>query len=225
MLLPLQRLLLATAAAGAVSAAAEAAPALQDPQLSSPAHLLDGRDFAQGEVEVGEGFIRFPVHATRRDRGPLDSETGDQRRRRRGGSSSSLEEVLIEARQTAEVSLTNLQDGTIYSIALGLGTPAQPVEVIIDTGSSELWVNPQCATSNSRRFCDQFPKYTPGRSSSVRDASATGFIQYGKGNVTLRYVADSITVGSKLASFLVSLDSVVPPCHFCVCETVPCRGD
>ncbi|EJT71268.1 hypothetical protein GGTG_10527 [Gaeumannomyces tritici R3-111a-1] len=176
MLAPLQRLLLASAAAAGLvrAAGADSTPSLVD------------------DAEVGEGFIRFPVHASR-SRSPLDDDEG-------GGNSSAtrrrdVTEVLLRARQ-AEVALDNLQDGTIYSINLGIGTPAQRVEVIIDTGSSELWVNPDCTRSSSRRFCDQFPKYTTSRSSTVKDASSTGFIQYGKGNVTLRYIADTITIGS-----------------------------
>ena len=43
-----------------------------------------------------------------------------------------------------QVSLENQMAGTIYTLELGLGTPSQEVTVIIDTGSSELWVNPEC---------------------------------------------------------------------------------
>lgn len=189
MLAPLQRLLLASAAAAGFGAQARAAAALTDDSLAVGPHPLDAREVSPGDAEVGEGFIRFPVHAMRSR--PLLDDANSSAKRRRDES-----EVLLRARQT-EVALDNLQDGTIYSIDLGIGTPPQPVEVIIDTGSSELWVNPDCARSNSRRFCEQFPKYSVSRSSTVKDAVSTGFIQYGKGNVTLRYVADTITVGCK----------------------------
>ncbi|KAL8364688.1 hypothetical protein RB595_003797 [Gaeumannomyces hyphopodioides] len=190
MLAPLQRLLLASAAAG-FGAQARAA-VLTDSSLALGPHPIDAREVAPGDAEVGEGFIRFPVHAMR-SRPPLDDDesgSNNSAKRRRDET-----EVLLRARQT-EVALGNLQEGTIYSVVISIGTPAQPVEVIIDTGSSELWVNPDCSRSNSKRFCEQFPKYSTSRSSTAKDAASTASIQYGKGNVTFRYIADTITVGS-----------------------------
>lgn len=50
---------------------------------------------------------------------------------------SKFAQAHLHTRQTP-VSIANQQD--YYSIALGLGTPVQNFNVLLDTGSSDLWV-------------------------------------------------------------------------------------
>jgi hypothetical protein len=128
---------------------------------------------ALGGAQVEDGFVRFPVHATVVNK-----------------------RMSIDKRQQPAV-LDNISNGTMYLVELGLGTPPQKVKVHVDTGSSELWVNPDCSTtaaSDLRELCVSVAPYNTQRSSSVRDARQTSTIQYGSGSVSMRYVLDSITI-------------------------------
>ncbi|KAH8907615.1 acid protease [Coniochaeta sp. PMI_546] len=94
------------------------------------------------------------------------------------------------------VGLANRNDGTLYTIDIELGTPPQPITVIIDTGSSDLWVNPICETSGQPDFCTSFPQFDYSASSTISDTGYADILSYGKGNVTVEYVSDVVTIGS-----------------------------
>lgn len=51
-----------------------------------------------------------------------------------------------------------------YAASLAVGNPPQPVRVIIDTGSSWLWVNPSCEWARTQRLCLTAPRYDPAAS-------------------------------------------------------------
>ncbi|KKF92455.1 Cardosin-A light chain [Ceratocystis platani] len=84
-----------------------------------------------------------------------------------------------------------------YNIALSIGTPGQTVRVIIDTGSSELWVNPNCGRAQSytqQQQCLNSGYYDMNESSTSKTSALQSQIQYGIGAVTIRYVSDSIAL-------------------------------
>lgn len=88
---------------------------------------------------------------------------------------------------------------------MNLGTPAQTVKVAIDTGSDELWVNPDCSTSGSREQeleCYDHGRYDPRDSSTATITDVQNYIPYGKGEVQMQYVFDNITLSdsSKFSS-------------------------
>ncbi|GKT66530.1 eukaryotic aspartyl protease [Colletotrichum tofieldiae] len=86
---------------------------------------------------------------------------------------------------------------TTYLIELNIGTPGQDTKVAIDTGSSELWVNPNCANAGSTaqtQSCRSNGQYDPQDSSTSSVYRQTGRIKYGKGEVILQYVSDNITI-------------------------------
>ena len=137
---------------------------------------LVGGAIAGVNARAGDGFVRFPVHAT-----DVQMPSGVSRRQ-------------------ATAALENQLNGTLYLVELGIGTPLQKVRVQVDTGSSELWVNPNCATTVSaelRRLCMSMTPYDTKQSSTFRDAQQSGTIQYGSGSVAMRYTFDSITVGGE----------------------------
>ncbi|KAK0723376.1 aspartic peptidase domain-containing protein [Lasiosphaeria miniovina] len=101
----------------------------------------------------------------------------------------------LRARQNA-VDLENMDSGTRYAIDVAVGTPPQTVSLIIDTGSPELWVNPRCDTANDAAACAAEPQYDPDGSSSLADTGVTNVITYGKGNVSIQYVFETISIGS-----------------------------
>ncbi|CAP60290.1 uncharacterized protein PODANS_1_5960 [Podospora anserina S mat+] len=93
------------------------------------------------------------------------------------------------------VTLGNVSTLT-YLIRLEIGTPPQPVEVVLDTGSFELWVDPTCATAATQgqeEKCNASGRYIPGQSSTYVDKGAKQHIGYGKGGAEISYAADRIT--------------------------------
>ncbi|KAK1977058.1 eukaryotic aspartyl protease [Colletotrichum cereale] len=86
---------------------------------------------------------------------------------------------------------------TTYLIELNIGSPGQDTKVAIDTGSSELWVNPNCVKAGSTAMtlsCRGNGQYDPQDSTTASVYRQTGRIKYGKGEVLLQYVSDNITM-------------------------------
>jgi hypothetical protein len=94
-----------------------------------------------------------------------------------------------------------------YMVELAIGTPPQTIKVIIDTGSSELWVNPDCTTASSvpqRDECFDNGFYDPSDSSSLQVSDSVEELRYGIGSATIQYVRDNI----ELPGSDVELDAV-----------------
>lgn len=84
-----------------------------------------------------------------------------------------------------------------YMIELGLGTPVQTVRVQLDTGSNELWVDPDCSTvttAASQQFCESLGTYVPQDSSTFTDLEEGTELAYGRGEAEIAYVTDNIVV-------------------------------
>ncbi|KAE9362827.1 acid protease, partial [Stipitochalara longipes BDJ] len=81
--------------------------------------------------------------------------------------------------------------------AVGIGTPPQLVDVQMDTGSSELWVNPTCSNAWNPSSCIANGFYNPASSSTKRLTSSTFSIQYGIGSASGLCVLDNIAMGSR----------------------------
>ncbi|TLD11147.1 hypothetical protein PgNI_05482 [Pyricularia grisea] len=145
-----------------------------------------------GSAEFGDGYVRYPLHTSERRR-PLGDAAIDR---------AIMSLVKLEARQSIESGVTNIEDGLIYSVEIGIGTPKQQIEVVIDTGSSELWVNPDCDNIENRlstQMCKAVVHYEPRNSETAVNLGRTGTITYGSGDVKFNYVADTVTVGSNTA--------------------------
>ncbi|KAK0748372.1 aspartic peptidase domain-containing protein [Apiosordaria backusii] len=94
------------------------------------------------------------------------------------------------------VALGNVSTLT-YLLRLQIGTPPQPVEVVLDTGSFELWVDPTCATAateGQEEKCNASGRYVPSLSSTYVDKNMTQHIGYGKGGAEIGYAVDNILV-------------------------------
>lgn len=84
-----------------------------------------------------------------------------------------------------------------YLVELDLGSPAQTVKVVIDTGSSELWVNPDCSNAASipqQMECIDNGSYNPSDSKSANITRLGAELRYGLGDAKLRYVRDQIAL-------------------------------
>jgi hypothetical protein len=71
----------------------------------------------------------------------------------------------------------------------------------MDTGSSELWVDPVCAKSWSPSLCNSIGRYLPSLSSTDVDLNMTFSILYGSGDVSGEYLTDNITMGGEKTQF------------------------
>lgn len=86
-------------------------------------------------------------------------------------------------------------------MAIGTGKDGkrQVVDVLIDTGSFELWVDPVCSASNVPDFCNAFGRYDPALSTTSRKVGDRRFtIKYGSGQATGDYYKDDIYISGEL---------------------------
>ncbi|KAK3381816.1 aspartic peptidase domain-containing protein [Podospora didyma] len=158
---------------------------------------LNAREFPG--ATVGRGFVSIPVSGQRRD-------SSNMLRKRADGF--------------ANVNINNLKTSG-YTIEISVGTPPQALTVAVDTGSSELWVNPDCSkasrasnkTINGQIYitvddtlsdpeqCRKRGEYDQSKSSSAKKATFNGqelkdnIIQYGDmTTVETAYVEDKFSI-------------------------------
>ncbi|KAK3944354.1 hypothetical protein QBC46DRAFT_361276 [Diplogelasinospora grovesii] len=91
------------------------------------------------------------------------------------------------SKRAVELQLANRSDVAYYA-QLSIGTPPQQVFVQLDTGSFELWVNPDCTAVSGAdaAFCQ--------RSSTAKSLGTTKTLQYGIGSANITYFTDTITL-------------------------------
>merc|ERR1711976_451377 len=100
------------------------------------------------------------------------------------------QEVSAKYGSPTPIVIDDYQNAQYYG-EIGIGTPAQKVNVVYDTGSSNLWApNPDCCGAFSRHH---FYKHDQ---SSTYTANGTEFkIRYGSGPVSGKYSRDTINIG------------------------------
>ena len=81
-------------------------------------------------------------------------------------------------------------------VAVYIGNPPQKVYAQLDTGSFELWVNPDCRNLDfaDQGFCQATGKYDPSRSSTSVTSQEGTSLRYGIGAANITYVADDIAL-------------------------------
>lgn len=94
-----------------------------------------------------------------------------------------------------EVEVLNQKTGTRYAMEMEIGTPPQTVTLIVDTGSPNTWVNPQCETYAIPSDCRRFPQFDYNNSSSLNVTEYVDFLQYGSGSAKIQYVYETVSIG------------------------------
>ncbi|KAF8554783.1 acid protease [Imleria badia] len=92
-------------------------------------------------------------------------------------------------RSTTYAPLTDEANDSSYSAVVSIGTPAQEFNLILDTGSSDLWV----ATNQCTACTTDVPLFNPSKSSSYKNGSSSLQITYGSGNVGGYVSADTVS--------------------------------
>lgn len=80
---------------------------------------------------------------------------------------------------------------------MDIGTPPQPQYVQLDTGSFELWVNPDCSQleySSDIQFCQTVGHYDPRGSDTAAPTTESKELVYGIGRAVIQYVTDNIAL-------------------------------
>lgn len=77
-----------------------------------------------------------------------------------------------------------------------VGTPRQTITVIVDTGSWELYLNPNCARAADQAFCTESGHYYPTSSSTARNLSSRYYVSFGTGGFVGSYFSDTLWFGN-----------------------------
>lgn len=109
-------------------------------------------------------------------------------------------------RSSGENLMTNQNADSTYYGTLAIGTPPVSYNVVLDTGSSDLWVaDSSCGTS-----CNGMNTFTPSQSSSFTNLSTSFSIKYGSGSAQGSLGKDTV----QMAGFSVSNQV------FAVCDVI-----
>lgn len=160
-----------------------------------PFLLLPVLTFAQDAIHV-------PIaRRSRNADGSFDHDAEAQRMRHRYGyaTDSSLGTRTFPRRgaekraSSAGIPIINQNSDSSYFGSMTIGTPPQPFNVILDTGSSDLWLADTSCTS-----CDSVtPLFQASKSSTFQSTAAAPevTIRYGSGAVAGKLSSDSVSMG------------------------------
>ncbi|KAL3956050.1 hypothetical protein ACCO45_008896 [Purpureocillium lilacinum] len=103
----------------------------------------------------------------------------------------------MDRQRALEVQLENRSDVAYYAQRSQHRNTAAKVFAQLDTGSFELWVNPNCSglPVTDRRFCQAIGRYDPSNSSTAVVSELGTSLRYGIGSANITYVLDDISLG------------------------------
>ncbi|KAH7104125.1 acid protease [Auriculariales sp. MPI-PUGE-AT-0066] len=111
-------------------------------------------------------------------------------------SKSHSNSTASERRAVENVPIVDMGPDTVYFSEISIGTPAQKFNVILDTGSSDLWVlSPNCQSSG----CVGASSFDSSQSTSFNNIGDRLEISYGSGDVAGTTVSDTVSIGGLTA--------------------------
>ncbi|WWC86902.1 uncharacterized protein L201_001781 [Kwoniella dendrophila CBS 6074] len=109
-----------------------------------------------------------------------------------GGFSAAYAKELTKRADNGDVQLTNHNLDTSYSATLSVGTPSQSLDIVLDTGSSDLWVASGACKAGA---CTSMTTFDTSQSTSNVNLSSSFSIEYGSGTAAGSLVQDLVTLG------------------------------
>ncbi|VDC07600.1 unnamed protein product [Peniophora sp. CBMAI 1063] len=91
----------------------------------------------------------------------------------------------------AGISVINQGGDTSYLASVSVGTPSQSLDVVLDTGSSDLWF----ATTACTNCPTGTPEFDTSKSSSLNTSSQTIRLSYGSGTASGNLLQDTVSLG------------------------------
>ncbi|CAK9438406.1 uncharacterized protein LODBEIA_P26300 [Lodderomyces beijingensis] len=119
-------------------------------------------------------------------------------------SDSNAQSSASNSGGTGAFFLELVNEEVLYYATLAVGSPAQEIEVMVDTGSSDLWFvaanNPQCKANGGSLDCDKHGTYNKSKSSSASATDNSFSINYFDGSKAEgKYYQDSLEFASGFA--------------------------
>ncbi|EFP81786.2 hypothetical protein PGT21_014031 [Puccinia graminis f. sp. tritici] len=121
----------------------------------------------------------------------------------------------LHPRQVANVRLTNAFSDAIYTAPITIGTPPQSFNMIMDTGSGDLWIAD--SSCNIDQGCPASArKFDPLKSTTYVNQSKAFNVQYGSGKAQGILAKESVSVGgltvlSQLLGICDSVENILRP--------------
>ncbi|KAL4785746.1 aspartic peptidase domain-containing protein [Aspergillus varians] len=144
-----------------------------------PVRYLSG-DIAQDKVEESSSS----------DDGPLTLDTKSTHVRR-----DNVYKVVLADKPTSPNTVALHQDGLDYSYfsTVNVGTPGQPVWMMLDTGGANTWLFSSDCTAEP---CEMHNTFGGNSSSTVQKTTETFKVGYGSGKVSGNLVKDHLTIAN-----------------------------
>ncbi|KAG2037516.1 aspartic peptidase domain-containing protein [Suillus americanus] len=113
-------------------------------------------------------------------------------RKKYGYPATNVKSTNSKRASTAAIPITDEENDSSYSGVVSIGTPPQNFNLVLDTGSSDLWV----ATTSCTSCGSDIPEFDPSKSSTYKATSSQLEIDYGSGSAQGIVAQDSVTFGS-----------------------------
>lgn len=111
-----------------------------------------------------------------------------------GDHAQSLDTTVGSTSGSGSISLAIEGHDIGYMGIFEIGTPPRKFQLLVDSGSADLWVGAEGCQADDGGSCGNHSFLGPNSSSTYKDLNQTWSIQYGTGAVTGRIVQDSISM-------------------------------